>query len=386
MTPSVTNAAPRVAFGGIFLDAVLSSRKHKIFRSGSTGYLGRRRRAPLPQGSLLLLNLLWRVYSKKVKGLPHQTKSQLARQMLDLVATWLPAADRVCGSRQPPTWQVPPQGLATERPCHRPHPPKASLTRPLPDGDNGKRKKGTPLPNPTQLLSDPTYQARTWCCRCPTVRRKKLQVKVTRRCAGICVTATRDPLVLVHDPAGKWRDELLLSTDGKLAAKEVILGYMRRWERGSLLLGIEKTSGAARGAGVDRVGRAEDAPDGVVRGWSGVGVVCEVRAAQEQARWERPWYKQKVGPTFADMLADASAFVATRLAESAPDERNDVLGLALSTTFPPRWVASTRSAFRPPATTTSTDSNTEKGTILRCFRAALLTFNYINSSYIRAKH
>src|SRR3712207_8721263 len=31
------------------------------------------------------------------------------------------------------------------------------------------------------------------------------------------------------DPSGHWRDELLLSTDVRLSAAEVILGYMRRW-------------------------------------------------------------------------------------------------------------------------------------------------------------
>jgi hypothetical protein len=80
-----------VAFGGIFLDAVLSSRKHKIFRFGVNWVtLGVVVQLPFRQDRFFCVNLLWRVYAKKVKGLPHQTKSQLARQMVDLVATWLP--------------------------------------------------------------------------------------------------------------------------------------------------------------------------------------------------------------------------------------------------------------------------------------------------------
>ena len=81
----------KVAFGGIFLDAVLSSRKHKIFRFGVNWVtLGVVIQLPFRKDRFFCVNLLWRVYAKKSKGLPHQTKSQLARQMLDLVATWLP--------------------------------------------------------------------------------------------------------------------------------------------------------------------------------------------------------------------------------------------------------------------------------------------------------
>ncbi|MBV8487981.1 MAG: hypothetical protein JO161_06850 [Planctomycetaceae bacterium] len=36
-------------------------------------------------------------------------------------------------------------------------------------------------------------------------------------------------MVLVGDPAGRWRDEALVATDPTAAAKFVILGYCRRW-------------------------------------------------------------------------------------------------------------------------------------------------------------
>ena len=42
---------------------------------------------PFRKDRCFCINLLWRVYAKKVKGLPHQTKSQLARQMLEVVAS-----------------------------------------------------------------------------------------------------------------------------------------------------------------------------------------------------------------------------------------------------------------------------------------------------------
>src|SRR4051794_11233131 len=41
---------------------------------------------PCRKDRFFCVNLLWRVYSKKANGLPHQTKSQLARQMVDGIA------------------------------------------------------------------------------------------------------------------------------------------------------------------------------------------------------------------------------------------------------------------------------------------------------------
>jgi len=36
------------------------------------------------------VQILWRVYAKKTAGLEHRTKSQLARDMIETVASWLP--------------------------------------------------------------------------------------------------------------------------------------------------------------------------------------------------------------------------------------------------------------------------------------------------------
>src|SRR5919202_492441 len=83
----------KVAFGGIFLDAVLSSRKHKLFRFGVNWVvLGIAVPIPMRPDRYYCLPVLWRISAKK-KGKhdkQHKTKSQLAREMPDLVASWLP--------------------------------------------------------------------------------------------------------------------------------------------------------------------------------------------------------------------------------------------------------------------------------------------------------
>jgi hypothetical protein len=46
----------------------------------------------------------------------------------------------------------------------------------------------------------------------------------------------------------------------------------------------------------------------------------------EQARWDRPWYRHKVGTTFADLLATLRLHLwQSGWQEAAPEERNSML-------------------------------------------------------------
>jgi hypothetical protein len=319
----------KVAFGGIFLDAVLSSRKHKIFRFGVNWVtLGVVVQLPFRKDRFFCVNLLWRVYSKKTEGMPHQTKSQLARQMLDLVATWLPERTVYVVADSAYMGKHLIKGLPKHVHAIGPIHPKASLTQPLPQGDNGKRKKGTPLPNPAGMLADPQYQARTLVLPLPNGGKKRLEVKVLKEVCWYPALEQREiQLVLVHDPAGKWRDELLLSTDGKLSAKEVILGYMRRWSvevcywESKELLGFHETQ-VWSDLAVQRAHPMAWFVGGLVLRW-----YVKYGKDEEQARWERPWYRHKVGTTFADMLATLRLHLWQQSwKEASAEERNDLLG------------------------------------------------------------
>lgn len=317
----------KVAFGGIFLDAVLSSRKHKIFRFGVNWVtLGVVIQLPCRTDRFFCVNLLWRVYSKKTKGLQHQTKSQLARRRLDLVATWLPertvcvVADSAYLGKH--LLKGLPENVQAIGPIH----PKASLTKPLPQGDNGNRKKGPALPNPTQMLSGPEYPAQRLVLPLPNGDRKELEVKVIQ---GVCwypaVGQRPIQLVLVHDPAGKWRDELLLSTDGTLSAQEVLLGYMRRWSvevcywESKELLGLHDAQ-VWTALAVQRAHPMAWFVGGLVLVW-----YARYGHDAEQARWERRWYRYKVGTTFADMLATLRLHLwRTAWQAAAPEEQIDL--------------------------------------------------------------
>ena len=296
----------RVAFGGIFLDAVLSSKRHKVFRFGTTWVtLGLVVQLPFRQDRFFCLNVLWRLYAKKDKANPagHRTKSRLAREMVLVVASWLPGRRRVVvGDRAylgKHLLKDLPEGVAALGPVHW----KATLTEPLPKGSGGRRKKGEPLTTPRQALADDSWPWQELPLRHPKGE-KRLQVKVLGPCCWYNSAGQAALLVvLVRDPEGKWRDEALLSTDLGLSAQEVILGHLTRWCvepaycDAKQLLGFHEP-GVWCPASVERAH-----PMAWFTGCLAVLWYAEAGRHQPQARRHRPWYKGKVEPTFADMLA-----------------------------------------------------------------------------------
>jgi hypothetical protein len=316
----------KVAFGGIFLDPVLSSRKHKTFRFGVNWVtLGIVVQLPCRKERFFCINLLWRVYSKKVKGLPHQTKSQLARGMLELVASWLPERTVYVVADSAYLGKHLLKGLPPHVHSIGPIHPKACLTRSLPLGYQGKSKKGKPVPKPTDL----------WKCAAsgsvlkivldlPKGGPKELEVKVLKQVCWYPVLGCREiQVVLVQDPAGKWRNERLLSTDVQLSAAEVILAYMRRWSvevcywEAKELLGLHEPQVRNEQA----VQRAHP------MAWFVGGLVLVWYARHgdkvEAARWDRPWYAGPQGPTFAEMLATLRLHLwQTSWQEATPEEQN----------------------------------------------------------------
>jgi DDE superfamily endonuclease len=319
----------KVAFGGIFLDAVLSTRSHKIFRYGVNWVtLGLVVQLPFRKDRFFCINLLWRVYSKRTKGLPHQTKSMLARQMLDVIAIWLPnhtlyfAAD--CAYVGKHLLKCLPDNVHAIGPIH----PKACLTHPLPEGYEGKRKKGDRLPTPREMMESAEFGE--WddlVLPLPNGTKKKLKVKVLK---GLCwydvLEQRKIQLVLLRDESKKWRDELLLCTDLRLSATEVVLGYMRRWSvevcywESKQLLGLHDAQVWTEKA-VQRAHTMAWFVGGLILLW-----YAKFGVYEEQAEMAAPWYTTKKSPTFSDMLATFRLYLWRNWWDDAsPDEQNSML-------------------------------------------------------------
>jgi hypothetical protein len=297
----------KVAFGGIFLDAVLSTKRHKVFRFGNNWVmLGVVVELPFRPTRYFCLPILWRVYEKrgtKTKK-DHRTKSMLAAEMVKLLAEWFPdrkflvLADSAYIGKH----------LLRDRPANvealGPLCWKAALHEAVANPCRGCRH-GERMPTPAALLQDDKrWPARRMRIAFKSGRTRLLEVKVVRGMCWYSVTGSQEvQLVLVRDPQGDWRDEALICTDLTLTAKEVITGYCRRWSvevafcDGKQLLGFHDP----------QVWSTKSVERAAPMAWfTGSLVVLWYALAGkdgESAQRHRPWYKNRATPTFADMLS-----------------------------------------------------------------------------------
>lgn len=299
----------RVAFGGVFLDAVLSSKKHKIFRFGNNWVtLGIVVKLPFRQDRYYCLNVLWRVCQKRGNKprSEHRTRSQLAAEMVKLLAKWLPSSKiRVVADSA-----YVGKFLLKDRPANvdiiGPIPWDAELTEPLLKPAHRRRKRGARLPSPQEILDgdDPRWQFEEVRMVCPNGTEKVLKVKVLRDiCWYPSAGSDRLMIVLLRDSSGKWRNEALLSTESSMTVLEVIAGYCRRWSvevayaDSKGLLGLHDPAVWCENS----VQRAHP-----MSWYVGSLVVLWYALFREEViipQRHRPWYRHKPEVTFADMLA-----------------------------------------------------------------------------------
>lgn len=234
----------------------------------------------------------------------HRTRPQLLVELITLISTWFPqrtfvlSGDSAYGGKS-----VLSQLPANVHLISHVH-PKGRLYEPAPaplPGQRGAhRKKGQRLPGMAEWAADPKQP---W-------RRLKfdqfglhttLLVK-TRR--ALYYTAGKDRLlviVLTRDAEGKRPDQMFYCTNLDWDARTILSHYAARWaievtfENSKQLLGLEdpanRTALAVR----------RTAPMALVL-YSLVVTWFHQRGWREVKFPDRPWYRQKREPSFADML------------------------------------------------------------------------------------
>jgi hypothetical protein len=165
------------------------------------------------------------------------------------------------------------------------------------------RKKGDRLPNPKAMIEDTTtYPAELLTIDFPKGARE-LRVQVIRDVLWYKGSKT-DPVmvVLVRDPLGQWRDEALVSTDTTVSAGFVILGYCRRWSVELAFFDSKQFLGLhdPRVRSERSVERAH--PMAWFVGSLTILWYCVKGHEGSHVERERPWYEDRVMPTFTDML------------------------------------------------------------------------------------
>jgi len=299
----------KVAFGGIFLDAVLSSKRHKVFRYGNNWVmLGLIIELPFRPNRYFCLPIMWRVYEKRGSKTKreHRTKNHLAAEMVAVLASW--AAGRQVMLLGDSAYIG--KCLLKNRPANvdaiGPICWKANLSRPLQGGEHKRRRKGKRLPTPAQMLEDKRRRAQTMTITFKNEVERTLQVKVIEDVCWYSVTGAQQvQLVLVRDATGEWRDEALVCTDVTMPAVEVIAGYCRRWSVEVAFCDAKQFMGFHDpqvwcSASVQRAAPMAWFVGSLVILWYAV-----YGHEGEQAHRRRPWYttKELFSPSFADMLA-----------------------------------------------------------------------------------
>lgn len=295
----------KVAFGGIFLDAVLSTKKHKVFRYGNNWVLlGLVIQLPFRKDRYFCLPICWRVYEKRgdKKRSEHRSKGELAAELVTLAASWLPQKKvMVIGDC-----------AYMGRPLLRDRAPNVEMLGPIrwdaalyelaPAG--GRRKKGKRVATPKAMLGDDENWPGQELCVTLTGEERTLVVKVIRDvCWYHAAGSPAVQVVLVRDPSGKWRDEALVCTDLSLSAEEVIAGYCRRWSVEVAFADAKQQLGFHDAQvwcekSVERAAPMSWFVGSLIVLWYALS-----GRAGSQAERERPWYRNKPSPTFADMLS-----------------------------------------------------------------------------------
>jgi DDE superfamily endonuclease len=299
----------KVAFGGIFLDPVLSSKRHKTLRFGVNWVvLGIAVPIPFRPDRHYCFSVLWRAFRKKgnpdYKSRP-QIAAELARQLAEAHPErvfWLAGDSAYINAT---TLQGRPKNLHMVGPLNW----TAALyavPEPPPAGRKGgrPRKKGKRLPRPQEMIEDTvTYPAEVRTIEFPKGRRD-LRIQVVRNILWYRGCQTEPVVVvLIRDPLGQWRDEALVATDPSVSAEFLITGYCRRWSVEVAFADAKQMLGFQDPQVWSALAVERAAP---MAWFVATLVVCWYAEAGQygrQAQRHRPWYKDKETPTFADMLA-----------------------------------------------------------------------------------
>jgi hypothetical protein len=305
--------------GGMHHDPLLSSRALKVMSWGHDWVvIALVVRFPFWAGSKVwCLPLLARLYrnrqglAKGAKGKKrpvdpnHRTRPELFREMLELLGKWFPerqfliSGDSAYGGKSvlrhlPANFDlishVHPKGALYELP-----PPR------LPHQKGARRKKGERLPGMAAWAAD-AKQPWTELTFDQFGLHATLQVKTQQALYYKAGGQRLLTIVLVHDTVGKRPDQMFYCTRLDWDARQILSCYAGRWaievtfENCKQLLGLEEPANR-KPLAVQRT-----APIALVL--YSLIVVWFHRVGHLFVRYpERPWYRQKVEPSFADMLS-----------------------------------------------------------------------------------
>jgi len=249
--------------------------------------------------------LLFRLYrGKREAGNAYRTKPQLAREMLDIVLTWVKERPVRLMLDSGYMNKAMLSGLPIDRLCITGSlKTNAALYRPLPPSGHraaGRpRKRGERLPAPSRLQHD---GRRRWVDMSPNTRGEGHRSFLTFEAQWYHVLGARTcRIVLLREHSSKLR--VVLCTDPTCGAEAILAQGKRRWPIEVWNRDVKQLLGFADSPAWSPMAVLRTAP------WvgllSGILVLWFSQVWQQGTRLPplpRPWYATKVNVTFADVL------------------------------------------------------------------------------------
>jgi len=307
---------------GMHRDALRSTARQAVFSFGHNWVvLSIQISFPFAPGKTWSLPILMRLYRKKSKrGRPrgerkaigqarsaeHRTQPELAREMIALLASWVPQRMiHVVGDSEYAgksiSRHLPGNGHLTSRMVM-----DAALYDPPPKRRKGQmgppRKKGKRLPSPAQLAKSKKVK---WTKTRANLYGKRVRVWY-KTCEALWYNSAGTRLlkiVVVRDPSGQRKDDCFFSTDRSLSPIAILELFVKRWPlevafyNAKQFLGMEDPQNRTSLA-VQRTAPMALCLHTLVILWFAEHGHFDVVSYRKQ----RPWYRQKRTPSFADML------------------------------------------------------------------------------------
>jgi hypothetical protein len=329
----------RIWAAGMHHDPLRSTARRAVFSFGHNWVvLSVQLRLPFASGKTWSLPILMRLYRRKLKkrkpGRPrgerkaigqatpaeYRTRPQLAREMIALLASWLP--DRtihVVGDSEYAgksiSRHLPRNVHLTSRMVMN-----AALYELPPKRRQGQRgaprKKGKRLGSPAELAKS---RRSRWTKTTVNIYGKRVRVWYKTCVALWYNSAGARPLriVVVRDPSGQRRDDCFFTTDLSLSPKAILELFAMRWPlevafyNAKQCLGLEDPQNRTPKA-VQRTAPLALYLYTLTILWFAEHGHFDLAAYRKS----RPWYRQKQTPSFADIL---TCLRAASLDESIPD-------------------------------------------------------------------
>ena len=307
----------RQIFGlGTHLDAVRSTKKHRIFVFGHCWVvLAVLVRVPFSERAWAL-PLLLRLYRNEKeclkKGIPHRKKTVLAREMVDLFVSWLGERRVELAADSAYCNDTVLRDLSPSVIVFGAMRPDAVLTAPtvrrLPSPKGGRpRIRGALLPKPQRLAADARVPWQKTTLRLygrqRTISYKTLVAQWYRPCGS------RRLRIVVVQAESEIR--VYFSTDPTLCVEQVLQGYAGRWNIEVCFRELKQSLGFADSSARKRAAVERMAPF-VALIYSTLVIWCAQGAYRTTLARPpvRPWYRHKRGLSFADVLRTAQRALA----------------------------------------------------------------------------